>query len=92
MEKRPGMPEEQISEFRKQIDTLDDQITKQLNERAKIVLAIRELKHQAKLPLLDPQREQEILTRMALSNAGPLSDDDLKEIYRNVLYYMRNFE
>lgn len=86
------MAEEQISGFRQQIDALDAKITQNLNERAKLVLAIRELKNQANLPIFDPQREQEILTRMALTNQGPLSDDDLKEIYRNVLYYMRNFE
>jgi len=86
------MEEQQISAFRQKIDALDEKIAENLNERAKIVLAIRELKNQANLPLFDPQREQEILTRMALSNPGPLSDEDLKEIYRNVLYYMRNFE
>ncbi len=89
---KTGMEEQQISEFRQQIDALDEKIAKQLNERAKVVLAIRELKNQANMPLFDPQREQEILTRLALANSGPLSDEDLKEIYRNVLYYMRNFE
>ena len=92
MTEKAGTEEQQISDFRKQIDNLDERIAQSLNERAKIVLAIRELKNRANLPLFDPQREQEILTRMALTNPGPLSDEDLKEIYRNVLYYMRNFE
>ena len=92
MGKKAGMEEQQISAFRQQIDALDGKIAENLNERAKVVLAIRELKNQANLPLFDPQREQEILTRVALTNPGPLSDEDLKEIYRNVLYYMRNFE
>ncbi|MDP1808945.1 MAG: chorismate mutase [Actinomycetota bacterium] len=92
MDEKVGMAEEQISGFRQQIDELDEKIAQNLNERAKIVLAIRELKNQANLPIFDPQREQEILTRLALTNPGPLSDEDLKEIYRNVLYYMRNFE
>lgn len=86
------MEEQQITQFRQQIDTLDKKIAEQLNERAQIVLAIRELKNQAQLPIFDPQREQEILTRLALTNRGPLSDDDLKEIYRNVLHCMKNFE
>lgn len=92
MDEKVSMAEEQISGFRRQIDALDEKITQDLNERAKLVLAIREIKNQANLPIFDPQREQEILTRMALANQGPLSDEDLKEIYRNVLYYMRNFE
>jgi chorismate mutase len=92
MSDRKDMGEQQISSYRQQIDALDEKITEHLNERARIVLEIRELKNRANLPIHDPQREQEILTRLALTNSGPLSDDDLKEIYRNVLYYMKNFE
>lgn len=84
--------EELLSEYRKRIDDLDNVIAKHLNERAQIVLAIRELKNEAKLPIYDSQREQEILTRLSLSNKGPLSDEDLKEIYRHVLFHMKNFE
>lgn len=92
MNDKEKMEEQQISSYRQRIDALDEKIIQELSERAKIVLDIRQLKNQANLPIHDPQREQEILTRLALANPGPLSDDDLKEIYRNVLYYMRNFE
>ncbi len=84
--------EEKISGFRKRIDDLDAQIAEQLNERAQIVLSIREIKNKAELPIFDSQREREILTRLALANKGPLSGDDLKDIYKNVLFHMRNFE
>ncbi|HEB12378.1 MAG TPA: chorismate mutase [Actinobacteria bacterium] len=84
--------EEQLSEHRKQIDFLDDKIIEKLNERARIVLEIREIKNQANLPILDSQREQEIMTKMTLKNNGPLGNQDLQEIYRHILHYMRNFE
>ncbi len=84
--------EEQLFKHRKQIDILDDKIIEKLNERAKIVLEIREIKNQANLPILDSQREQEIMTKMTLKNNGPLRNEDLQEIYRNILHYMRNFE
>ncbi len=84
--------EERISEYRKKIDDLDNHIAEQLNKRAEISLAIRELKQEAKLPILDPQREQEILTRLSVSNRGPLQDKDLQGIYRNLLHHMKNFE
>ncbi len=84
--------EEQLADYRKQIDDLDNVIAERLNERAHIVLSIRELKNVARLPLFDSQREQEILTRLSLGNDGPLSDEDLKEIYRHVLFHMKNFE
>ena len=84
--------EERITGYRKQIDQLDEKIVEFLNERAQIVLAIREVKNNSKLPIFDAQREQEILTRLALGNKGPLSDKDVKEIYRHVLFHMKNFE
>lgn len=84
--------EEQLVGYRKQIDELDNVIAGRLNERAEIVLSIRELKNKAQLPLFDSQREREILTRLSLGNEGPLSDEDLKEIYRHVLFHMKNFE
>jgi chorismate mutase len=84
--------EERLADYRKRIDDLDDVIAERLNERAQIVLTIRELKNVAKLPLFDSQREQEILTRLSISNKGPLSGEDLKEIYRHVLFHMKNFE
>lgn len=93
MEKDTGREmEERLSDFRKRIDNLDNTIAEQLNERAQIVLAIREVKNQARLPLFDSQREQEILTRLSIGNKGPLSDEDLQEIYRHVLFHMKNFE
>lgn len=87
-----ALEEQEIYKYRRQIDELDAKIASYLNKRAEIVLAIKNLKQKAKLPVFDPQREQEILTRLALNNKGPLSSEDLKEIYRHVLYYMRNFE
>lgn len=87
-----ALEEQEICKYRRQIDELDAKIADFLNERAKIVLNIKQLKSKAKLPVFDPQREQEILTRLALNNKGPLDSEDLKEIYRHVLYYMRNFE
>ncbi len=84
--------EAQLCKQRKQIDALDDKIIEKLNERAKIVLEIREIKSKANLPILDSQREQEIMTKMNLRNNGPLKNQDLQEIYKNILHYMRNFE
>lgn len=84
--------EQKITEMRQRIDRIDEKIIKQLNERAKIVLSIRELKNQANLPIFDSQREQEILTKLALINEGPLKEDALKEIYSKILACMKNFE
>ena len=84
--------EQKITEMRLRIDRIDEKIVKQLNERAKLVITIRELKNQAKLPVFDPQREQEILTKLALINEGPLKEEPLKDIYSKILARMKNNE
>lgn len=84
--------ETQIENFRKQIDAIDATIITKLNERSKIVLQIKELKTQSHLPIFDPKREEEILTRITSVNKGPLYDDALKEIYEKILHTMKDLE
>lgn len=89
------MPEEiesQIKKLRKKIDELDVELIAKLNERAKIVLAIKELKAKGHIPIFDPKREEEILEKIVAENTGPLYDDTLKEIYENILHTMKDLE
>lgn len=84
--------EHRINSLRKEIDNIDEMIIKHLNNRAKLSLEIRDLKSQANLPVFDPQREQEILTKISLVNEGPLNEQSVKEIYSKILVCMKNFE
>ncbi len=84
--------EQEINEIRKNIDKLDTQLINNLNERAKLSYEIRKLKNKANLPILDVQREAEIMTKITLSNEGPLDEDSLKDIYSKILVRMKNFE
>jgi chorismate mutase len=74
-----------IEGLRAQIDALDGQLVKLLNERATKSLAIRALKPKAQLGLFDPRREEEIFERVAELNEGPLYGDDLRAIYATIL-------
>jgi len=78
-----------IAELREQIDGIDCQIVKLLNQRAELALAIRELKPQARLGLYDPRREEEIFASLAACNEGPLYGDNLREIYEAILHVMK---
>jgi chorismate mutase len=74
-----------IDELRAQIDVLDEQLVRLLNQRAAHALAIRALKPKAQMGLFDPRREEEIFERVAALNAGPLYGDDLRAIYATIL-------
>src|SRR5262245_55521404 len=74
-----------IPEHRKAIDRLDAQIVKLLNERTKHVLAIGEIKVKAGEEIYAPHRERAVLQRICKLNQGPMSDDSLRAIYREVM-------
>ncbi len=74
-----------ISEHRKAIDKLDTQIVRLLNERTRHVLAIGELKRKAGEEVYSPQREQAVLNRLCKLNTGPMKNESLKAIYREIM-------
>lgn len=76
---------EKIQELRKKIDELDSRIVDLLNERAKIVIEVGDIKKAEKLDFHSPGREREILDRLAAKNKGPFPQDTLRAVYREIL-------
>ena len=74
-----------IPEHRKAIDRLDAQIVRLLNERTKHVLGIGELKLKAGEEIYAPHRERVVFQRVCRLNSGPISNDSLRAIYREVM-------
>lgn len=74
-----------IPEHRKSIDHLDAQIVRLINERTKHVLAIGAIKLKAGEEIYVPARERAVLQRICKMNAGPITDDQLRAIYREVM-------
>jgi chorismate mutase/prephenate dehydratase len=76
---------EKIQELRKKIDELDDKLIDLLNERARIVIDIGNIKKSAKLEFHSPSREREIIERLSARNKGPLPQETLRAVYRELL-------
>jgi chorismate mutase/prephenate dehydratase len=74
-----------IPEHRKAIDRLDEQIVKLLNERTRHVLAIGEMKLQAGEEVYAPHRERAVFQRISRLNKGPVAEESLRAIYREVM-------
>src|SRR6267378_5729277 len=74
-----------IPEHRKAIDSLDAHIVKLLNERTKHVLAIGEIKIKAGEEIYAPHRERAVLQRICRRNSGPISNESLMAIYREIM-------
>jgi chorismate mutase/prephenate dehydratase len=83
----------ELASVRDRIDELDKRIVKLLNERATLGRAAGQAKHTAgRRAIKDPEREREVLLRVAMSNTGPLSQADLLSVYRRIVAVTRGLE
>ena len=74
-----------LPEHRQAIDQLDAQIVKLLNERTRHVLAIGEIKLAAGEEIYAPHRERAVFDRVCALNPGPITHDQLRAIYREIM-------
>jgi chorismate mutase / prephenate dehydratase len=74
-----------ISELRKAIDLLDAQLIRLLNERTQHVLKIGEIKRKAGQEIYAPHRERAVLNRISRLNKGPITNESLHAIFREVM-------
>ena len=81
-----------IEKYRKEIDLLDDQILKLLNERMEKVKEIGKLKQTTGTAIYRPEREKEILDRLKLLNKGALNSEAIDAIFLEVFAVSRNLE
>ena len=82
----PGANDDRDAELgrhRDAIDALDRELLAQLNARASHAKAIGALK--AGEPAYRPEREAQVLTRLAAENAGPLSDEAIVGVFREIM-------
>ena len=79
------MSTQDLQELRKKIDEIDNKLVDLLNERAKIVIEVGNIKKNENLEFRSPAREQEIIERLNARNTGPFPQDTLKKIYREIL-------
>ena len=85
--KSPG-----LAHLRAHIDRIDRDLVALMNERAELARQIGHLKKSSGQETYDPAREEMVLERVTASNAGPLSADSLKAIYRELISGSRAIE
>lgn len=81
-----------VAQWRSQIDILDSELLRLLNERARIASELGALKVSSGLPVYDGRRERQILTRLCDSNAGPLDRESITSIFRCIIRESRRLE
>lgn len=85
--------EEQLAAYRQQIDSLDQAIVKLIEERARVVEKVGQLKREAHLPVTVPSREQQVIEKaQELARGGPLPSAAVGRIYQKLIEEMRDWE
>ncbi|MBM3824157.1 MAG: prephenate dehydratase [Verrucomicrobia bacterium] len=74
-----------LAEHRQAIDELDARIVELLNARTRHVLEIGEIKRQAGQEIYAPHREQAVLEKVCRLNPGPIPNESLRAIYREIM-------
>ncbi|HUO56847.1 MAG TPA: prephenate dehydratase [bacterium] len=75
----------QLQQFRDAIDAIDAQLIRLLNERAKKVLKIRDVKAKDQAHFYAPHREMEVYRRIAKLNQGPFPTETLTAIFCEIM-------
>ena len=77
---------------RQRIDAVDRRIVDLLNERTRLGLEVGAVKAADGRAVRDPEREREVLLRVAAANGGPLPQADLLALYRRLMMVTRRLE
>jgi chorismate mutase len=83
---------DRLGVLRREIDIIDEQLVRLLNERAKCALAIGREKKEEGLELYQPAREAEVLAHVERVNRGPLDDGAVKRLFERVIDEARRLE
>ncbi|MCM8784284.1 MAG: prephenate dehydratase [Candidatus Omnitrophica bacterium] len=75
----------ELIQLRKKVDMVDKKIVELLNERAELTLKIAKVKRGLKESIYVPDRESEVYNKVFRANKGPLKNESLSAIYREIM-------
>lgn len=81
-----------LSDLRTQINAVDDELLRLLNERAQLVSQVGALKTRQASAFYVPSREQAVLERLLASNPGPFPNESIRPVFKEVMSACRSLE
>ncbi|MEA1914680.1 MAG: chorismate mutase [Campylobacterota bacterium] len=84
--------EQQLTILRDQLDSIDNQLLKLLNDRMDIVLKVGEVKAQSGGAIYRPEREKSIISRLESLNQGLLNKAAIEALFLEIFAISRNLE
>ncbi len=82
----------QLETHRVRIDEVDRRIVELLNERTRVVEQIGKVTREARLPIYEPKREDQVFRNVTENNQGPLTPEALKRVFERIIDEMRTVQ
>ncbi len=77
-----------LAAVREKIDAIDRDIIARLNERVRLASEVAHAKAKQGLPIYMPEREEQVMQKLAALNEGPLTEAAIRHIYREIISAM----
>lgn len=74
-----------INGLRKEIDKIDSDIVRLINLRGKVTSHIGHIKNKNSQHVYRPDRESQVYSRVSKENKGPIKNESIKAIYREIM-------
>jgi chorismate mutase/prephenate dehydratase len=81
-----------LANLRTEIDRLDKELVNLLNRRAQIASQIGQVKEQQGMEVWSPAREEEVVTKALAASQGPLPQETLRLIFRELMSGSRSLQ
>jgi chorismate mutase len=81
-----------IERWRKEIDSIDEQLVRLLNERSKCAIELGRIKRELGLPIYSPARETDVIAHVKSINPGPLDSDAVRRLFERIIDESRRVE
>ena len=82
-----------LDDLRNDIDRVDEVLVRLLNERARCVCEIGQMKKEKHLAIYQPDREKEVLAHVrAVASEGPLGPDAIARLFERIIDEARRLE
>lgn len=81
-----------LQELRREIDRIDLEIVNALNARYRLAKEVGDWKREHDAPIYAPERENELMDRLAAANPGPMRNETLLAVYSQIISGARLLE
>ncbi len=78
-------PGQSLGDLRRELDAVDAEIIAAINRRAELAQRIGACKQNAAQQVFDPERERSVLQHVVANNSGPLGDEAVRAIFRELI-------